>query len=139
MIATGNGGVWYPVGTLRKMRHLIAKHNLQQKFISNDDECLHAVADLLGLPMINMPSCMVYGFHSLGISRNDVGALHGLWTQCNGVRLGGSKILQGDLLYHAIFSHRFPEYGNRNAYEAMNMVPNPDVLKVLNNKDLAGS
>ena len=131
LLAAGSGGIWYPVGALGKMCHLIAKHGLEKKFIHNDDECLQAAAVVMGVRMINAPSCLPYGFQPLEVSINGVGACQGLWTQRNGVQREKDELLEGDLVYHSIFSHRFPEYGHRNAYEAMDVAPHPDVIQAV--------
>ena len=130
-LATGCGGVWYPKGVLCRMRDLIVKNNLYRHYPSNDDECLHAASVVCGVPVMNVPSCMPHGFSLLAVSRGDVGGHNGLWSGCNGVLTGQKDVLKGDILYHKIFSHRFPEFDNKNAYDVMNMEPNPDVVKVM--------
>ncbi len=86
---------------------------------------------MCGVPVMNVPSCMPHGFSLLAVSRGDAGAHNGLWSGCNGVLTGQKDVLKGDIVYHKIFSHRFPEFDNKNAYDVMNMAPNPDVVKVM--------
>ena len=104
LLGTGSGGIWYPIGALGKMYHLIAKHGLEKKFIHNDDECLQATAVVMGLDMMNAPSCLPYGFGPLEVSSNGVGSCQGLWAQRNGVQLGGNHCKETCLSCHILLS-----------------------------------
>jgi hypothetical protein len=117
-VCPGGLGTLYPVGFLRRAKALIVAHNLHRHY-SVDDNVIKAVAVMLGVSY----------YKASGTPGIVTLSSEGMF--CDYEQFEKPNIRKLDILNHKIFSHRFPEYNNKNAYDVMNMVPNPDVVKAL--------
>ena len=127
--ATGVGSILYPKGVLSELQKLVEENNLHVKYRNSDDEVLKIAAVMLGYPVKKASGLPMHCILSAA-KPNNPGRL---WEEFNGrsIHPAYPHIFNVDVVLHDLFSERFPKLDNQNAYERLHLLPNPEVLEVL--------